>query len=122
MNETTADVGPWLTRVVERDRAAVVRSDAMAKAAGPADARAITVVRSHNQRPRDGARQKSASDYEPSGTRPSCRSTRSRSQYPRRSSILPSRAIPTNVAGTLTALWVGGIVSAPPKAPACVPV
>ena len=64
MNDTTADVGPWLTRVVERDRAAVVRSDAMAKAAGPADARAraITVVRSHNQRPRDGARQKSASD------------------------------------------------------------
>src|SRR5437667_258928 len=40
MNDTTADVGPWLTRVVERDRAAVVRSDAMAKAAGPADARA----------------------------------------------------------------------------------
>src|SRR5213083_2134900 len=42
MNDTTADVGPWLTRVVERDRAAVVRSDAMAKAAGPADARALS--------------------------------------------------------------------------------
>ena len=62
MNYTTADVDPWLTRVVETDRAAVVRSYVMAKAAGPADAGAITVVRSHNQRPRHGARQKSASD------------------------------------------------------------
>src|SRR5207249_7614960 len=42
MNYTTADVGPWLTRVVERDRAAVVRSDVIAKAAGLADAGALS--------------------------------------------------------------------------------
>src|SRR5436309_1990367 len=42
MNYTTADVGPWFTRVVERDRAAVVRSYAMAKAAGLADAGALS--------------------------------------------------------------------------------